>query len=55
MEELRAHEDDILGSYGWVDPATGIARIPIERAISLALGEEGPVVIDEPAATEEAH
>jgi hypothetical protein len=35
MEELRAEEDAILGSYGWVDEAGGIARIPIDRAITL--------------------
>ena len=30
---LRAHEDAVLGSYGWVDRRTGKVRIPINRAI----------------------
>jgi hypothetical protein len=31
----RAREDTILGTYGWVDPGAGIARIPIDRAMEL--------------------
>jgi len=37
MEELRAREDAILGSYGWVDRQAGIGRIPIDRAVDLLL------------------
>ncbi len=33
--EMRAGEERILNSYGWVDPQKGIVRIPIERAIDL--------------------
>ncbi len=40
LEELRAAEDRELGSYGWVDQASGVARLPIERAIELVV-EEG--------------
>jgi preprotein translocase subunit Sec61beta len=32
---LRAHEDAVLGSYGWVDRRTGTVRIPIDRALEL--------------------
>lgn len=32
---LRAHEDAVLGSYGWVDRRTGAVRIPIDRALEL--------------------
>jgi hypothetical protein len=32
---VRAREDAILGSYGWVDANVGIARIPIDRAMEL--------------------
>ncbi|MDH3403309.1 MAG: hypothetical protein OES32_10235 [Acidobacteriota bacterium] len=39
MRDLRAHENGVLDSYGWVDEAAGIARIPIARAIDLAVGE----------------
>lgn len=36
MDDMRAHENAILSSYGWVDQGAGIGRIPIERAIDLA-------------------
>jgi hypothetical protein len=35
LEQLRAEEDSVLSSYGWVDQAAGIARIPIDRAMAL--------------------
>lgn len=35
LERLRAEEDAVLSSYGWVDPSAGVARIPIERAMTL--------------------
>jgi hypothetical protein len=35
LEELRAFEDAVLQSYGWVDRGAGVMRIPIERAIEL--------------------
>ena len=34
---VRAREDAILGSYGWVDPNAGIARIPIDRAMEMLI------------------
>ena len=37
MEELRAREDSVLTSYGWVDRQAGIVRIPIDRAVELLL------------------
>jgi hypothetical protein len=40
IAELRLAEDRILDGYGWVDPAKGIARIPIERAMAI-LAEKG--------------
>ena len=33
----RVREDAILGSYGWVDPNAGIARIPIDRAMDMLI------------------
>jgi hypothetical protein len=36
MDALRARENAVLKSYGWVDRGAGIGRIPIERAIELA-------------------
>ena len=38
-EELRAHEQEILSSYGKVDPATKSVRIPVERAMELIAAE----------------
>lgn len=42
METLRADEDAILETYAWVDEAGGIARVPIERAITLMIGDSEP-------------
>jgi hypothetical protein len=33
IDKLRAHNKKALSSYGWVDRAKGIARIPIEQAM----------------------
>ncbi|MCZ6508678.1 MAG: hypothetical protein O7A04_11620 [Acidobacteria bacterium] len=41
MEDLRRGEDAILHTYGWVDQAGGIARIPIARAIALMADDGG--------------
>jgi hypothetical protein len=40
LRALREREEAILTTYGWVDPATGIIRIPIDRALEL-LAERG--------------
>ena len=32
LQQYRAEENDKLKQYGWVDPATGVVRIPIEDA-----------------------
>jgi hypothetical protein len=40
LQEMRAEEDTILHSYGWVDEQAGVVRIPIERAMKL-LAERG--------------
>jgi hypothetical protein len=37
LRELRAKEDELLGSYGWVDQRAGIARIPIGEAMKLTV------------------
>ncbi len=37
LSDLRAKEDDVLGSYGWVDKNAGIVRIPIDAAVKLTL------------------
>lgn len=40
LQKMRAEEDRVLDSYGWVDAQRGIVRIPIERAMAL-VAEEG--------------
>jgi len=37
LEQLRAYEQQVLSTYGWVDKKTGVVRIPIERAMKLQL------------------
>ena len=37
LSELRAREDEILTSYGWVDRNAGVVRIPIDAAMKLTL------------------
>jgi len=37
LRELRAGEDAVLNSYGWVDRNNGIARIPIGDAMKLTV------------------
>lgn len=51
MEVFRAHETAVVESYGWTDQASGVARLPIDRAKELVLEDGlGPVVA---TATEE--
>ena len=35
VRELRAQDNQVLASYGWVDRQAGVVRIPIERAIEV--------------------
>lgn len=40
--ELRARQDQQLGSYGWVDEKAGTVRLPIDRAMDLVVSQYGP-------------
>ena len=40
LQQLLQKENEILGTYGWVDREKGIARIPIDRAMQLFLEKE---------------
>ena len=40
LQQLRTKERTMLEEYRWVDPAAGIARIPIERAMEI-VAEQG--------------
>ena len=42
LKEFRAGEEQILNSYGWVDPDKGVVRIPVERAMELVAKEGLP-------------
>jgi hypothetical protein len=35
LRAMRAEENAVLGSYGWVDRKAGIVRVPIDRAMAL--------------------
>jgi len=35
LKALRAAEDSMLKSYGWIDAKNGIVRIPVDRAIEI--------------------
>ena len=37
LADLRAKEQELLDSYGWVDKNAGIVRIPIDAAMKLTL------------------
>ena len=43
MDALRRQEDAVLTTYGWVDRQAGIARIPIDVAMTQILEEGLPV------------
>jgi len=47
LSDLRAKEDEWLGSYGWVDRNAGVVRIPIDEAMKLTL-ERGLPAREEP-------
>jgi len=36
---LHQHEEAVLGHYGWVDQAKGIAHIPIDEAMKRVVGQ----------------
>ena len=42
MQEMRQAENPLLHDYAWVDPSTGIVRIPIDRAIELVVTQGLP-------------
>ena len=43
LRALRAREDAVLKSYGWVDKTAGVVRIPIDEAIKLTVQRGLPV------------
>ncbi|HSU56063.1 MAG TPA: hypothetical protein VLT36_18545 [Candidatus Dormibacteraeota bacterium] len=43
LQTFRSREESKLNGYGWVDRKAGIARVPIDRAMELALKKGFPV------------
>jgi hypothetical protein len=39
LAKFRAAEDELVNSYGWIDPAKGNVRIPISKAMDLVAKE----------------
>jgi hypothetical protein len=37
LSELRAGEEAILNTYGWVDKTAGVVRLPIDEAMRLTI------------------
>jgi hypothetical protein len=50
MQELLATEHGLLQDYAWVDPSTGIVRIPIEQAMTVVVQQGLPDWRQVPAA-----
>ena len=40
--DMRAQEDLVLHTYGWVDKAAGVVRIPIDEAMKLTVARGLP-------------
>ena len=47
LRTFRAKEDELLGSYGWVDKNAGVVRIPIEDAMRLTVERGLPARIEQ--------
>jgi hypothetical protein len=45
LAALRADEEQVLGSYGYVDAEKGIVRIPIEEAMRIVVSRGFPTTV----------
>lgn len=43
LQEYRSRSENDLNSYGWIDSARGVTKIPIESAMNLLLSRGLPV------------
>ncbi len=50
LQEMRQSEAEWLRSYAWIDPKTGIARIPIDRAVQLLVAGQAETQLNAPPA-----
>jgi hypothetical protein len=48
LADLRAKEDAVLQSYGWIDRNGGVVRIPIDAAMKLTLERGLPSRTEQP-------
>jgi hypothetical protein len=48
LKAIRAAEEHVLSSYGWVDAPKGVVRIPIARAMDLLVQRGLPVRAEAP-------
>lgn len=39
LRQMRREEDAALSTFGWVDQASGVARVPIDTAIELLVSQ----------------
>ena len=53
LKAVRAAEDQVLTSYGWVDQPKGVVRIPIAQAMDLLVKKGLPVRTDAPPSAED--
>ena len=52
LKAVRAAEDQVLTSYGWVDQQKGVVRIPIAQAMDLLVKKGLPVRASTPPSAE---
>ena len=53
LKAVRAVEEQVLNSYGWVDQQKGVVRIPIAQAMDLVVKKGLPVRTAAPPSVEE--
>lgn len=49
LRTFRRIQDSVMNSYGWVDSARGIVRVPISEAIEMVAKQGLPVRAEQPA------
>jgi hypothetical protein len=52
LKAVRAAEDQVLSTYGWVDQSKGVVRIPIAKAMDMVVAKGLPVRTDAPPTTD---
>ncbi len=55
LNKMRANEDMLLNSYGWVDSAKGTVHIPIDQAIDMVAQKGLPVKVSQAGADHDGY